>query len=198
MRLNYDARLGETELSAKLNVRNRMNIVINGKVCTVVDDDAMLIDVVRSGGLTGTKLDCGSGVCGACTVLLDGKPVVSCLMPAKAARDRQVTTVEGIAASELHPVQKAFIACDALQCGFCTPGFVVEAAAFHDAWRRNNGSVIPPRANVTAALAGHLCRCGAYASICNAVEQACAGRFDTAAPRGPRVEAVEKVTGDAK
>ena len=198
MRLNYDARLGETELSAKLNVRNRMNIVINGKVCTVVDDDAMLIDVVRSGGLTGTKLVCGSGVCGACTVLLDGKQVVSCLMPAKAARDMQVTTVEGIAASELHPVQKAFIACDALQCGFCTPGFVVEAAAFHDAWRRNNGSVIPPRANVTAALAGHLCRCGAYASICNAVEQACAGRFDTAAPRGPRVEAVEKVTGDAK
>jgi aerobic-type carbon monoxide dehydrogenase small subunit (CoxS/CutS family) len=175
-----------------------MNIVINGKVCTVVDDDAMLIDVVRSGGLTGTKLVCGSGVCGACTVLLDGKPVVSCLMPAKAARDRQVTTVEGIAASELHPVQKAFIACDALQCGFCTPGFVVEAAAFHDAWRRNNGNVIPPRANVIAALAGHLCRCGAYASICNAVEQACAGRFDTAAPRGPRVEAVEKVTGDAK
>ena len=81
MRLNYDARLGETELSAKLNVRNRMNIVINGKVCTVVDDDAMLIDVVRSGGLTGTKLVCGSGVCGACTVLLDGKPVVSFSCP---------------------------------------------------------------------------------------------------------------------
>ena len=73
-----------------------MNLVINGKSCTVADDDAMLIDVVRNGGLTGTKLVCGGGVCGACTVLLDDKPVVSCLMPAKAARDRQVTTVEGI------------------------------------------------------------------------------------------------------
>ena len=109
-----------------------MNIVVNGKVCTVADDDAMLIDVVRNGGLTCTKLVCGGGVCGACTVLLDGKPVVSCLMPAKAS--------------------------DALQCGFCTPGFVVEAAAFHDEWRRNKGTVAPTRTDVTAALAGHLCR----------------------------------------
>ena len=175
-----------------------MNIVINGKICSVADDDAMLIDVIRNGGLTGTKLVCGGGVCGACTVLLDGKPVVSCLMPAKAARDRQVTTVEGIAANGLHPVQKAFVACDALQCGFCTPGFVVEAAAFHDEWRRNKGTVAPTRTDVTAALAGHLCRCGAYANICKAVEEACAGRFDAAEPRGPRVEAVEKVTGRAK
>ena len=175
-----------------------MNLVINGKSCTVADDDAMLIDVVRNGGLTGTKLVCGGGVCGACTVLLDDKPVVSCLMPAKAARDRQVTTVEGIGTSGLHPVQKAFIACDALQCGFCTPGFVVEATAFHDKWRRDKGTVTPPRADVTAAFAGHLCRCGAYASICKAVEEACAGRFDTAEPRGPRVEAADKVTGRAK
>ena len=175
-----------------------MNIVINGKTCTVADDDAMLIDVVRNGGLTGTKLVCGGGVCGACTVLLDGKPVVSCVMPAKAARDRQVTTVEGIAANGLHPVQKAFVASDALQCGFCTPGFVVEAAAFHDEWRRNKGTVAPTRTDVTAALAGHLCRCGAYANICKAVGEACAGRFDAAEPRGPRVEAVEKVTGRAK
>ena len=130
-----------------------MNIVINGKICSVADDDVMLIDVIRNGGLTGTKLVCGGGVCGACTVLLDGKPVVSCLMPAKAARDRQVTTVEGIAANGLHPVQKAFVACDALQCGFCTPGFVVEAAAFHDEWRRNKGTVAPTRTDVTAALA---------------------------------------------
>src|SRR5215471_14662284 len=175
-----------------------MNLVINGKICSVADDDVMLIDVIRNGGLTGTKLVCGGGVCGACTVLLDGKPVVSCLMPAKAARDRQVTTVEGIAANGLHPVQKAFVACDALQCGFCTPGFVVEAAAFHDGWRRNKGTVAPTRTDVTAALAGHLCRCGAYANICKAVEEACAGRFDAAEPRGPRVEAVEKVTGRAK
>ena len=175
-----------------------MNIVINGRICSVADNDVMLIDVIRNGGLTGTKLVCGGGVCGACTVLLDGKPVVSCLMPAKAARDRLVTTVEGLAANGLHPVQKAFVACDALQCGFCTPGFVVEAAAFHDEWRRNKGTVAPTRTDVTAALAGHLCRCGAYANICKAVEEACAGRFDAAEPRGPRVEAVEKVTGRAK
>ena len=175
-----------------------MNIVLNGKVCPVVDDDSMLIDVVRSGGLTGTKFVCGSGVCGACTVLLDGKPVVSCLMPAKAARDRRVTTVEGIARGGMHPVQKAFAACDALQCGFCTPGFVVEAVAFHDEWRRSKGTIAPLRTDVTAALAGHLCRCGAYASICKAVEAACVGRFDTAEARGPRVEAIEKVTGRAK
>ncbi len=175
-----------------------MNIVINGKTCVVADDDAMLIDVIRYLGLTGTKLVCGAGVCGACTVLLDGKPVVSCLLPAKAARDRQVTTVEGIAGNGLHPVQNAFVACDALQCGFCTPGFVVEATAFYGDWRRNKGALAPSRVDVMAALAGHLCRCGAYANICKAVGEACAGRFDAAEPHGPRVEATAKVTGRAK
>ena len=91
-------------------------------------------------GLTGTKLVCGSGVCGACTVLLDGTPVVSCLMPAQAAGGKIVTTVEGIGGGKLHPVQKAFMAHDALQCGFCTPGFIVEAAAFHDHWRAAKGT----------------------------------------------------------
>jgi xanthine dehydrogenase YagR molybdenum-binding subunit len=175
-----------------------MNILINGKASTVADDDAMLIDILRNRGLTGTKLVCGAGVCGACTVLLDGKPVVSCLMPAKAARDREVTTVEGIAVDGLHPVQKAFVLCDALQCGFCTPGLVVQAAAFHDGWRRSRGATAPSPPEVTAALAGHLCRCGAYANICKAVTEACAGAFDAAEPSGPRVEAVEKVTGRAK
>jgi len=175
-----------------------MHIVVNGKACEFADDDAMLIDVLRHNGLTGAKLVCGAGVCGACTVLVDGKAVVSCLMPAKAASGRQVTTVEGLAAGGLHPVQKAFIACDALQCGFCTPGFVVEAAAFHDQWRRTKGAVAPSRAEITAAFAGHLCRCGAYANICTAVAEACAGRFDGAEPHGPRVEAKEKVTGGAK
>ncbi len=179
-----------------------MDMVVNGKPILladdVADDDAMLIDVLRHSGLTGTKLVCGAGVCGACTVLVDGRPVVSCLMPAHAARGKRVVTVEGIAADGLHPVQKAFMACDALQCGFCTPGFVVEAAAFHDEWRRTRGTAAPPPDDVRAALAGHLCRCGAYANICTAVVEACAGRFDTAAARGPRVEAEEKVTGRAK
>src|SRR5258708_29958489 len=104
-------------------------MTINGRIEPLPDDpDALLIDVVRDKMiLTGTKLVCGAGVCGACTVLLDGVPVVSCLMPAKAVAGRTVTTVEGIGSSRLHPIQRAFMTLDALQCGFCTPGFVVEA-----------------------------------------------------------------------
>src|SRR5260370_16108816 len=107
----------------------------NGRVEPLPDDrDSLLIDVVRDAlRLTGTKLVCGAGVCGACTVLVDGVPVVSCLMPARAAAGKSVTTVEGIGAGKLHAVQKAFMAHDALQCGFCTPGFVVEAVAVFDA-----------------------------------------------------------------
>ena len=109
-------------------------MTINGKLAPLPDDpDALLVDVVRDAlHLTGTKLVCGAGVCGACTVLVDGEPAVSCLMPARSAANTNVTTVEGIGAARLHPVQKAFMAHDALQCGFCTPGFIVEAAAFHD------------------------------------------------------------------
>ena len=167
-----------------------MDMTVNRESWTVDDDaEALLIDVLRQRGLTGTKLVCEAGVCGACTVLVDGKPAVSCLLPAKAAAGRHVTTIEGLDREGLHPVQKAFIACDALQCGFCTPGFVVEAAAFHDAWRRSNGATAPSPAEIKAALAGHLCRCGAYANICDAVAAPCAGRFDAGEPPGPRVEA---------
>ena len=157
------------------------------------------IDVIRGDlDLTGTKLVCGAGVCGACTVLVDGAPVVSCLMPARAAANKSVTTVEGIGAGQLHPVQKAFMAHDALQCGFCTPGFVVEAAAFCDSWRKDKGTATPSREEIGAALSGHLCRCGAYDGIFNAVAAACAGQFDGGEIVSPRVEARAKVTGAAK
>src|SRR5579864_59058 len=174
--------------------------VINGRTETLPDDpEALLIDVLRDRlRLTGTKLVCGAGVCGACTVLVDGAPLVSCLLPAKAVAGKTITTVEGIGAGKLHPVQRAFMALDALQCGFCTPGFIVEAAAFHDAWRNANGATTPPRETVAAALSGHLCRCGAYAAILRAVGEACAGRFDGEAAAPPRVEAQAKVTGAAK
>lgn len=176
-------------------------MTINGRLAPLPDDpDALLIEVVRDAlHLTGTKLVCGAGVCGACTVLLDGAPVASCLMPARAAADRSVTTVEGIGAGKLHPVQKAFMAHDALQCGFCTPGFIVEAAAFHDRWRASAGSTAAPsREEIGAALAGHLCRCGAYDGIFRAVTEACAGRFDGDDIVSPRIEARDKVTGAAK
>src|SRR5258705_12655301 len=129
---------------------------------------------------------------------MDGAPVVSCLMPARAAADKSVTTVEGIGAGQLHPVQNAFMAHDALQCGFCTPGFIVEAAAFHDRWRAAAGTAAPSREEIGAALSGHLCRCGAYDGIFRAVAEACAGRFDGDDIVSPRVEAREKVTGLAK
>ena len=175
-------------------------MTINGRVAPLPDDlDALLIDVVRDDlGLTGTKLVCGAGVCGACTVLVDGAPVASCLMPARAVADKSVTTVEGIGAEKLHPVQKAFMVHDALQCGFCTPGFIVEAAAFHDRWRAAKGTATPSREEIGAALSGHLCRCGAYDGIFSAVAAACEGKFDGGDIVSPRVEARDKVTGIAK
>jgi xanthine dehydrogenase YagR molybdenum-binding subunit len=175
-------------------------MTINGRIESLPDDpDALLVDVVRGElNLTGTKLVCGAGVCGACTVLVDGAPVVSCLMPARAAAGKSVMTVEGIGAAKLHPVQKAFMAHDALQCGFCTPGFVVEAVAFCDRWRSTKGTAVPSREEIGAALSGHLCRCGAYDGIFRAVADACAGRFDGDAFVSPRMEARDKVTGSAK
>src|SRR5215467_2744999 len=175
-------------------------MTINGEQKPLPDDaDALLADVIReSFGLTGTKLVCGSGVCGACTVLLDGSPVASCLLPAQAAAGQSLTTVEGIGTARLHQIQKAFIAHDALQCGFCTPGFVVEAAAFHDRWRVARGTAVPSREEIAAALSGHLCRCGAYEGIYRAVAEACAGRFDGHDEISPRMEARDKVTGLAR
>ena len=157
------------------------------------------IDVIREQArLTGTKLVCGAGVCGACTVLVDGTPMTSCLLPAQQLEGRRVQTVEAHATTELHPVQKAFMASDAMQCGFCTPGFVNESVAFHDRWRANGGGQVPSRDEIAAALSGHLCRCGAYLGIFDAVARACAGEFDGAVEATtPRVDALAKVTGQA-
>ena len=175
-------------------------MTVNGQFKPLPDDaDALLVEVIRDQlALTGTKLVCGSGVCGACTVLLDGTPIASCLLPAQAAAGKTLTTVEGIGGTKLHAIQRAFMAHDALQCGFCTPGFIVEAAAFHDRWRATKGMATPSREDIAAALSGHLCRCGSYEKIFRAVAEACAGRFDSDNIIAPRMEAREKVTGAAR
>jgi xanthine dehydrogenase YagR molybdenum-binding subunit len=154
------------------------SVTINGRPAQLPDDpDALLVDVLRDDlALTGTKLVCGAGVCGACTVLLDGVPIVSCLTPAKTVAGRQVTTVEGIGEKALHPVQKAFMALDALQCGFCTPGQLMAAVALLS--RESAPSV----EQVRHAMSGNLCRCGTYPKIARAVQAAAATLRADAAP----------------
>lgn len=180
---------------------------LNGRPVSIeATDETSLVDVLRDQlKLTGTKLVCGAGVCGACTVRVDGHAVVSCLTPLANVAGRCVDTVEGLADGDtLHPVQKAFMVEDALQCGFCTPGFVVAAAAFYETWRAQHGTMRPSDEVIGEALSGHLCRCGAYAGIYRAVAAACMGHYDTKtlvdtktlAPA--RVEARDKVTGAAR
>ena len=177
-----------------------ISTTVNGESRTIeVDGHESAVDVIREQlGLTGTKLVCAGGVCGACTVQIDGTAVAGCLTPATALRDADVTTVEGLATDGvLHPVQRAFLANDGLQCGFCTPGFVVDAAAFVDGWRAEHGTGEPDRHTIADALAGHLCRCGAYEGIYHAVAAACRGEFDAEVGVSLRVDGEAKVTGAA-
>jgi aerobic-type carbon monoxide dehydrogenase small subunit (CoxS/CutS family) len=147
----------------------RISVEINGRAYGgEVEPRTLLSDFIRHGaGLTGTKVGCEQGVCGACTVQLDGQPVRSCLMLAVQANGRALTTVEGLAADgELHPLQRAFHEAHALQCGFCTPGFLMSMEAFlreqPDAGEEE----------LREALAGNLCRCTGYLGIIEAVGRA--------------------------
>ncbi len=134
------------------------------------DSGATLLDALRDElGLTGSKEGCGSGDCGACTVVLDGQMVCSCLVLAAEAEGRTVNTIEGVAeGSELHPVQRKFLEKGALQCGFCTPGFIVASKALLD----HNPD--PSESEVRYWLAGNLCRCTGYDKIVRAVLDAAA------------------------
>ncbi|MDS1271024.1 molybdopterin-dependent oxidoreductase [Lipingzhangella sp. LS1_29] len=175
-----------------------MDVTVNGSPVPATPETT-LDQLVRDDlDLTGTKVVCGTGVCGACTVLVDATPTLSCVTPCATVDGRNITTVEGLGGD--HPVQRAFAVEDALQCGYCTPGMVVAAASFVDRWRAEHGDTPPHRDEVTAALAGHLCRCGAYPGIIAAVTAACTGRYDPHRPLSPapRTEAPAKVTGQAR
>jgi carbon-monoxide dehydrogenase small subunit len=154
-------------MTAKIPV----NLTINGHEFAVeVEARRILADVIREEcGLTGTHLGCEHGVCGACTVILDGEPIRACLMLAVQADGAKVETVEGLAAGgTLHPLQRAFIEHHALQCGFCTPGFLMLAAAV----LRQNPDVTD--ADLMNALSSNLCRCTGYQNLKAAVRSAAA------------------------
>ncbi len=144
---------------------------VNGETYNVsVDTHRTLVEVLRETlGFTGTKKSCNEGECGACTVLMDGKAVASCLILAVAAQGKEITTIEGLNEGEkLHPIQEAFVKHAAIQCGFCTPGMVLASKALLD---RNPE---PTTAEVRKAISGNLCRCTGYQQIVDAVMAAAA------------------------
>ncbi len=134
-------------------------------------DTRILLDLLREDlSLTGTKRGCDLGTCGCCTVLVDGRPTLSCLTLARLAEGRDVTTIEGLSPAQgLSPVQAAFVRCGATQCGFCTPGFVVTATAL----LREHPH--PSRGEIVRAISGNLCRCTGYTKIIEAVEAVARG-----------------------
>jgi xanthine dehydrogenase YagT iron-sulfur-binding subunit len=144
-----------------------MSFQINGKAYTAtLEPRVTLLDALRNHlDLTGAKKVCDRATCGACTVILDGKPVYACSMLAIEAQGRDIQTIEGLGTPEkMHPVQAAFVENDAQQCGFCTPGFVMACKAFVDAHPN------PTEQQVTEGLGGNLCRCGTYMGIRKAVK----------------------------
>lgn len=148
-----------------------MNLVeitlrVNGTSYTLlIKPQRTLLEALRESlGLTGTKKSCNEGECGACTVLMDGKPVASCLVLAVDAQGKEVLTIEGLSEGEkLHPIQEAFLKHGGIQCGFCTPGMVMSAKAFLD---ENPG---PTPIEVRKAISGNLCRCTGYQQIVDAI-----------------------------
>jgi len=147
--------------------RHTVQLTVNGEPQEVeAPARRLLSDLLRDDlHLTGTKRGCETAICGACTVLIDGEPVKSCLMLAVQARGREVTTIEGVHGDngELDPIQQAFVENGALQCGYCTPGFIMTTRAF----LAKNPQ--PTRAQVREALSGNLCRCTGYMGIVDAV-----------------------------
>ena len=146
-----------------------VSVVVNGEPRSLeVEGRTLLVHALRDGlGLTGTHIGCDTSQCGACTVLLDGRAVKSCTVLAHQAEDREITTIEGLAANgELHPLQRAFVEHHGLQCGFCTPGVILTAA---DLLSRDAS---PSDATIRHALRGNLCRCTGYQGIVESIRAA--------------------------
>ncbi|NUQ01785.1 MAG: (2Fe-2S)-binding protein [Armatimonadetes bacterium] len=160
-------------------MRQLVELTVNGETreC-VIEARTRLLDALREGlGLTGAKEGCGNGECGACTVLVDGRPVNSCLVLAAEAVGSEIVTIEGLARpGHLHPLQEAFMEHGGLQCGICTPGMIIAAKALLD----ENPS--PTRDEIRWHLAGNLCRCTGYVKIIEAVEAAAARIREEATP----------------
>jgi carbon-monoxide dehydrogenase small subunit len=147
-------------------MKQHIELRVNGETYeVVVDPRRTLLEVLRDSlGLTGVKKACDRGNCGACTVIIEGKPVVSCLTLAIEAQGNEILTIEGLAKDGiLHPLQKAFVEHGAIQCGFCTPGMIMAAKALLDEIPK------PSQAEVGRGIAGNLCRCTGYAKIVEAI-----------------------------
>ena len=146
-------------------------LTVNGERHEVASDpDRPLLDVLREDlNLTGAKFGCGEGQCGACTVLVDGRPVFSCITRVASAKDRKIETVEGLSTGDkMHPLQEAFLEDSALQCGYCTTGMIMTAVALL------REKPHPTDEQIRAAMNRNVCRCGTYGRILRAVERAAA------------------------
>ena len=147
--------------------KTAITLSVNNETCDIVAfPNRTLLEVLRDDlHLTGTKESCGEGVCGSCTVLLNGTPVRSCLTLAVAVQGKEITTIEGLSGGEkLHPVQEAFVNHHAIQCGFCSPGMILTAYALLKENPR------PTEAEIRRAISGNVCRCTGYAKIVEAVK----------------------------
>jgi len=146
-----------------------LSMTVNGEGIELdIEPDETLVYVLRDRlGLIGTKVGCGEGECGACTVIVDGETVLSCLTPAMKAHGRRVETIEALKeGARFHPIQQAFIDATGAQCGYCTPGFIMSAKALLDRVPQ------PARAEIIEAIAGNICRCTGYYQIVDAIELA--------------------------
>jgi len=153
------------ETKMKKIEKETLNFIVNGrKYELTIEPWVTLAEVLRDYlDLTGTKVSCGVGECGSCTVLVDGKPTLSCSVLATTVRDKNILTIEGLAQNGLHPIQQAFVDYGAIQCGFCTPGMILTSKALLDE------NPHPTREEVKEFLAGNLCRCTGYVKIIDAV-----------------------------